>query len=69
MDLPGNCLQGMAFCLDSLVSGKMLGLIKVFFLVGCLLHLAPKYFLYDVEKLLWNLDVRRLVIPSSISST
>lgn len=62
MDIPENCLQSMACCLDSLVSDKMLVLIKVFFLVGCLLHLALQCFLYDVEKLLWNLDVRRLAI-------
>lgn len=41
MGLPGNCLQGMSFCLDSLVPDKMLALIKGFFLVGCLVHLAP----------------------------
>lgn len=55
MDLPGNFIQTVAFCLDSLVSNKMLSLIKDFSSGGMLI--APRSlntFLYDKEKSLCN---------------
>lgn len=53
MDLPGNFIQTVAFCLDSLVSNKMLSLIKDFSSGGMLI--APcslNTFLYEKEIIL-----------------